>query len=58
MLQDIAYKLDVDLNISIHRIYNQDETDVIIVKSIKFTNSHSGANKLLEQITKSIGTLE
>ena len=49
------YIVGIDIGKNNHEATIIDETGVIIGKSIKFTNSHSGANKLIEQVTKSIG---
>lgn len=45
----------IDIGKNNHEATIINETGIIIVKSIKFTNSHSGANKLIEKINKSIG---
>lgn len=49
------YIVGIDIGKNNHEATIIDETGVIIGKSIKFTNSHSGANKLIEQINRSIG---
>lgn len=49
------YIVGIDIGKNNHEATIIDETGVIIGKSIKFTNSHSGANKLIEQINKNIG---
>lgn len=45
----------IDIGKNNHEATIIDDTGVIIAKSIKFTNSHSGANKLIELINKNIG---
>ncbi|MBW6411917.1 IS110 family transposase [Clostridium weizhouense] len=45
----------IDIGKNSHEATIIDETGAIIGKSIKFTNSHSGANKLMDQINKNIG---
>lgn len=52
------YIVGIDIGKNNHKATIIDETGVIIGKSIKFTNSHSGANKLIEQINKNIGNKE
>ena len=49
------YIVGIDIGKNNHEATIIDETGVIIGKSIKFTNSHNGANKLIEQINKNIG---
>ncbi|NFI55028.1 IS110 family transposase [Clostridium botulinum] len=44
----------IDIGKNNHEATIIDETGAIIGKSIKFTNSHSGANKLIEQINENI----
>lgn len=45
----------IDIGKNNHEATIIDETGVIIGKSIRFTNSHSGANKLIDHIIKNIG---
>lgn len=49
------YIVGIDIGKNNHEATIIDKTGVIIGKSIKFTNSHSGANKLIDQINKQIG---
>ncbi|SHJ43251.1 Transposase [Clostridium cavendishii DSM 21758] len=49
------YIVGIDIGKNNHEATIIDKTGVIIGRSIKFTNSHDGANKLIEQIKKSIG---
>lgn len=49
------YIIGIDIGKNNHEATIIDDTGVIIGKSIKFTNSHNGANKLIEHIYKNIG---
>ncbi|WP_315081031.1 transposase [uncultured Clostridium sp.] len=46
------YIVGIDIGKNNHEATIINETSIIIGKSIKFTNSHSGANKLIKQINK------
>ncbi len=48
------YIVGIDIGKNNHEATIIDETGVIIGKSIKFANSHSGANKLIEHILRHI----
>lgn len=52
------YIIGIDIGKNNHEATIIDDTGVIIGKSIKFTNSHNGANKLIEHICKNIGNQE
>lgn len=52
------YIVGIDIGKNNHEATIIDENGVIIAKSIIFTNSHSGANKLIEQVIKNIGDKE
>lgn len=52
------YIVGIDIGKNNHEATIIDESGVIISKSLKFTNSHSGANKLIEYITRNIGSSE
>lgn len=49
------YIVGIDIGKNNHEATIIDETGVIIGKSIRFSNSHNGASKLIEHITKNIG---
>ncbi|MDS0525927.1 IS110 family transposase [Clostridium sp. SHJSY1] len=49
------YIVGIDIGKNNHETTIIDETGVIIAKSLRFSNSHNGANKLIEYITKNIG---
>lgn len=52
------YIVGIDIGKNNHEATIIDDTDVIIGKPLKFTNSHSGADKLISCITKNIGSSE
>lgn len=52
------YIIGIDIGKNHHEATIIDDTGVIIGKSIKFTNSHNGANKLMDHIYKNIGNQE
>lgn len=49
------YIVGIDIGKNNHEATIINETGVIIGKPIRFTNSHSGANKLIDHILKNIG---
>ncbi|UZQ51673.1 IS110 family transposase [Clostridium kluyveri] len=52
------YIVGIDIGKNNHEATIIDDTGAIIGKSLKFTNSHNGANKLIEYISKNIGSSE
>ena len=50
------YIVGIDIGKNNHEATIIDDTGAIIGKSLKFTNSHNGANKLIEYISKNIGS--
>lgn len=52
------YIVGIDIGKNNHEATIIDESGAIICKSLKFANSHNGANKLIEYITKNIGSSE
>ncbi|AGX44615.1 IS110 family transposase [Clostridium saccharobutylicum] len=52
------YIVGIDIGKNNHEATIIDNTGTIIGKSLKFTNSHSGANKLITYISKNIGSSE
>lgn len=52
------YIVGIDIGKNNHEATIIDDTGAIIGKSLKFTNSHSGADKLITYITKNIGSSE
>jgi len=52
------YIVGIDIGKNNHEATIIDDTGAIIGKSLKFTNSHSGADKLITYINKNIGSSE
>ncbi|UZQ51246.1 IS110 family transposase [Clostridium kluyveri] len=52
------YIVGIDIGKNNHEATIIDDTGAIIGKSLKFTNSHNGANKLIGYISKNIGSSE